>query len=219
MSRTPLISLIVTCASALLLSVNAQAQTSLSCDQAATSLTGGVGTTVDVICPAGCGSSIVWGSGPYTDDSSICSAAIHAGTITSAGGAFTVTVGPGGPSFPGSVRNGVSTSDWGEWGRSFTTAGAGGYPALDCNATAQQLESGSYLCPVGCSQGGTVWGSNPYTDDSAICRAAIHAGVSDDGGRTITLQILPGQPSYEGSTVSGVTTSPYESWGRSFTFQ
>lgn len=197
----------------------ASAQTSLSCDQAATTLDGGVGTTVEVICPAGCGTSIVWGSGPYTDDSSICTAAIHAGTITSAGGAFTVTIAGGGVSFPGSQQNGVSTSDWGEWGRSFTTSGAGGFPALDCNATAQQLESGRYLCPPGCTQGGTVWGTNPYTDDSAICRAAIHAGASSESGRTITLQILPGQSSYEGSTASGVTTSPYGSWGRSFTFE
>lgn len=195
------------------------AQTALTCEQPATTLVGGVGSTFDVICPSGCGSAIVWGAGPYTDDSSICTAAMHAGTIGPGGGSFTVTIGGGDTSFPGSISNGITTSDWGEWGRSFYTTGAGGYPALDCYANAQSLESGRYMCPAGCSDGGTVWGTDPYTDDSSICRAAIHAGASSDSGRTITLEIMPGLEAYEGSTVSGVTTSPYGSWGRSFTFQ
>jgi hypothetical protein len=219
MVRTRLLTLGAAALAFFALSGIGNAQTSLTCEQPATTLVGGVGSVFEVICPSGCGSSIVWGTNPYTDDSSICSAAIHAGTITSAGGAFTVTIGAGGMQFPASTANGVTTSEWGEWGRSFTTTRAGGYPALDCNANAQSLESGNYMCPPGCTEGGTVWGNNPYTDDSAICRAAIHSGASREGGRTIMLEIMPGQESYEGSTVSDVTTSPYGSWGRSFTFQ
>lgn len=193
--------------------------TQLACDQPATTLTGEPGATVEVTCPAGCADAIVWGSGPYTDDSSICVAAIHAGTITSAGGSFTVTIAGAGVSFPGSTANDVTTHDWAEWGRSFTTNTAGGYPILDCFVSAQQLESGNYLCPAGCSVGGTVWGTGPYTDDSAICRAAIHAGASRESGRTVYLDIVPGQESYDGGTNNAVTTSPYGPWQRSFSFR
>ncbi len=191
----------------------------LSCDQPATTLAGNAGAIIEVTCPAGCADSTVWGSGPYTDDSAVCVAAIHAGTITSEGGTFEVTIGGAGAAFPGSAANGVTTSDWGEWGRSFSTNGAGGYPVLDCHASAQQLESGNYLCPAGCTEGGTVWGAGPYTDDSAICRAAIHAGASREAGRTIYLEIAPGQESYDGSESNGISTSSYGAWRRSFTFR
>lgn len=37
-------------------------------------------------------------------------------------------------------------------------------------------------CPADCGRGGTVWGTDVYTDDSAICPAAIHAGRLDARG-------------------------------------
>jgi hypothetical protein len=203
----------------LLVAVSTEAQAmDLSCEQPGTSLTGDAGVTFEVTCPADCADSTVWGAGPYTDDSSVCVAAIHAGTITTAGGSFTVTITGAAPSFPGSTANGVTTSDWGEWGRSFTATNAGGYPVLDCSSSAQQLESGNFLCPSGCTTGGTVWGSGQYTDDSSVCRAAIHSGVSEDGGGTISLEIQPGLESYDGSNMNGVESLSYPAWGRSFTF-
>lgn len=50
----------------------------------------------------------VWGSGYYTDDSSVCNAALHAGAVSRAGGAVTVAPAPGRPNYVGSQRNGVS---------------------------------------------------------------------------------------------------------------
>ena len=38
-------------------------------------------------------------------------------------------------------------------------------------------------CPGGCTEDkGSVWGTGIYTQDSSICRAAIHAGVNQDFG-------------------------------------
>lgn len=69
--------------------------------------------------PGGTGST-VWGTDVYTDDSPICKAAVHAGLITYAsGGVVTIEIRPAQQSYPGSARNGISTSNWGGWGGSF----------------------------------------------------------------------------------------------------
>ncbi len=42
--------------------------------------------TLACACPAGFASGSVWGSGPYTADSDVCTAALHAGVIGPEGG-------------------------------------------------------------------------------------------------------------------------------------
>lgn len=54
----------------------------------------------------------VWGSGPYTADSSICAAAQHAGVIGPDGGTVTVLRIPGVPNYSASQANGISSSAW-----------------------------------------------------------------------------------------------------------
>ena len=77
----------------------------------------------DFGCPAGGSTgSPVWGGGDgqYTDDSSICVAAVHAGLITPArGGTVHVTTTEGRDSYVGSTANGVTSHPWGAWGVSF----------------------------------------------------------------------------------------------------
>lgn len=75
--------------------------------------------TMRVTCPPGCGGESVWGTDLYTDDSSVCAAAIHAGKLTSAGGAVEVTIEGAAPQFAGSSRNGVASQGWGQWHQSF----------------------------------------------------------------------------------------------------
>jgi len=71
-------------------------------------------------CPGNGSPSTVWGTDIYTDDSSICTAAVHAGLISFAsGGTVTIAIRPGRDSFTGSTRNGVATGSWGAWGGSF----------------------------------------------------------------------------------------------------
>ena len=81
-----------------------------------------VGERVQHVCPRDGSKHTVWGGedGVYTDDSSICTAAVHAGLITlERGGTVTVTKTEGLSSYPGSSQNGVSTSRWGSWPESF----------------------------------------------------------------------------------------------------
>lgn len=55
----------------------------------------------------------VVGSGPYTDGSSICAAAVHAGVIRTASGGFvTIELRPGQTHYVGSLRNYVQSEDY-----------------------------------------------------------------------------------------------------------
>jgi len=66
---------------------------------------------------------------------------------------------------------------------------------------------------------GSVWGTDAYTDDSSVARAAVHAGVVSVGQtKIVTVTILPGQASYPASTRNGVTTSSWGSWSGSYSF-
>jgi hypothetical protein len=74
----------------------------------------------------------------------------------------------------------------------------------------------SFHCPPGGIQH-RVWGTEVYTDDSSICTAAVHTGaITFDKGGFISIEILPGQDAYEGTTSHGVTTGGWGSWSGSF---
>jgi hypothetical protein len=62
----------------------------------------------------------VWGDGPFTDDSSVCTAGVFVGAITFEDGG-TVTIEMTGPqeSYEPAEANGVSTFEYGEWPGSF----------------------------------------------------------------------------------------------------
>lgn len=62
----------------------------------------------------------VWGDGVYTDDSSVCAAARHAGVIGEGGGTVTLTMGAGQDSYQGSSANGITSQSYGAWGTSFS---------------------------------------------------------------------------------------------------
>lgn len=64
---------------------------------------------------------------------------------------------------------------------------------------------------------GTVWGSDVYTDDSSLAKAAVHAGVLPLGQKgVVKVTFLPGQQAYQGSTRNGVTTANWNAFHRSF---
>ncbi len=63
----------------------------------------------------------VWGTDVYTDDSSLATAAVHAGLLRPGEeGVVTVAILPGQQSYAGSDRNGVAASSWGEWPGSYS---------------------------------------------------------------------------------------------------
>ncbi len=66
----------------------------------------------------------VWGSNPYTDDSSLAAAAVHSGLLQRGEhGTIQVCVEPALNEYPGSMRHGVTSQDWNS---------GGGYVALHC---------------------------------------------------------------------------------------
>jgi hypothetical protein len=179
-----------------------------------------VGASVWVACPPGCGTgTAAWGTDVYTDDSSVCTAAGHAGVVDlPRGGAANLTVLAGERSYVGTSRHGVTTRSWGSWGRSFGFApmapapvGAGAV-AIGCATPATELglEIGDVLtlgCPGGCPADAAVWGTNPYAGDSSVCRAAVHAGLVDAArGGAVTLTLDMGRTGYGASERNGVAS-------------
>ncbi len=63
----------------------------------------------------------VWGSGPYTDDSSVCKAGVQSGEISyERGGRVRIQPQPGQNRYVGQSRNGVSSNDYGAYAGSFS---------------------------------------------------------------------------------------------------
>ena len=67
----------------------------------------------------------IWGTDVYTDDSSICLAAVHAGLISFDGGPVTIELLAGQASYLGSERNGVTSLGYSTWERSFRFVASG----------------------------------------------------------------------------------------------
>jgi hypothetical protein len=172
-------------------------------------------------CSASDGSGTVWGTDYYTDDSRLCAAAVHAGAIPASGGIVGVQTRPGRSSYLGTVRNGIETNDYGQWGRTIVFSDpaslAGNVDDAQCPGVYNAGGTGwSGTCRCVGSGDGPVWGSGPYTADSDLCRAARHAGAIGPAGGLIHVTSAPGQNSYSGTTRNGVTTSSWGSYGASF---
>lgn len=97
------------------------AASEISWTTTAGSLRGQIGQRVTYFCHGGGTlSSRLWGSRVYTDDSSICTAAVHAGLITPYnGGEVTIEILPGQRSYHGSRHHGVVSKGYGSFGGSF----------------------------------------------------------------------------------------------------
>lgn len=176
-------------------------------------------------CPAESGGGAVWGTYYYTDDSSICPAARHAGAVTTAGGEVRVRREPGRNYYTGTTANGVESGGWGGYGGTLVFEGTSSpeqilaeYEFCGGSTVSTAGERGPQVCrcPIGAS--GAIWGSGPYTSDSNICHAAIHSGVlTAERGGLVTVYSAPGQDSYAASTRNGVTTMAWGGYGSSFT--
>ncbi|XP_078700188.1 uncharacterized protein LOC144926973 isoform X2 [Branchiostoma floridae x Branchiostoma belcheri] len=187
------------------------------------------GNKITVVCPDGCleTGGVVWGFVIYTDDSSLCRAAIHAGRIPATGGEVTLYKLPGQDSYLAAEQHGITTRESGDWGGSFAFSLPPVVPeveeradTVDCHTESRDRDGDIYtvICPAGCASGATVWGTVIYTDDSSICRAAIHDGRITNSGGEITVYKIQGQDSYLGSEQNGIQTVRYSSWGGSFAF-
>lgn len=85
---------------------------------------GPTGTRYNFWCPPNGSPAPVWGDRIYSAVSSVCTAAVHAGTLTFlAGGNAIIELGPGLAAYAASTRNGVTTLAGGSAGASFTFVG------------------------------------------------------------------------------------------------
>lgn len=86
------------------------------------------GMQISFACPStGVASVRLWGTDLYTDDSSVCTAAAHAGLITlQGGGTVTIEIRSGAGSYAASSRNGIVSQAWGQHPGSFVFAGGPG---------------------------------------------------------------------------------------------
>jgi hypothetical protein len=63
---------------------------------------------------------VIYGSGVYTDDSTLATAAVHAGVLKNGQkGKVRVTILPGEKSYKSTTNNGVTSVAWNEYGRSY----------------------------------------------------------------------------------------------------
>lgn len=177
-----------------------------------------VGKRFTFVCPASDGAKAsVYGTDVYTSDSPVCAAAIHAGVLTpNQVGAVTIVMGAGAKSFTGSKRNGITTRSLGPWGASYTFARDAAPGTISWRTEWSQVpaEFASPIaleCPPGSAIAGTVWGTDVYTKGSAICAAAVHAGVitAQGGGRVIVARARH-DGAYTASVRNGVSSA---SWG------
>jgi len=102
------------------------------------------------------------------------------------------------------------------------------YIDVDCSGHLRTDAFSSYeifsnlrmICPSDCSKEKVaVYGTGIYTDNSSVCRAAIHSGaITDSEGGIVEVRIEPGKKNYLGSTKHNIETIDNPSpWDKSFT--
>ena len=98
-----------------------------------------------------------------------------------------------------------------------------GASCADSVETLKLLNEGTFLvdCPAKCTEtNAPVSGKNPYTTDSSICRAAIHAGAIESySGGVVKIVIEPGQNEYPGFTMRTIASTPRGAYPHSFSIK
>lgn len=197
------------------------------------------GQKVRVECHGDMANGPVWGTGRYADDSSVCTAAVHFGVIDAKnGGTVIVRMMQGTTGLVGSSRNGVASSSLEKADGSFVfvsknewTTEALNAPAVkdtivrrriatwDTRMTDLRGEVGERVlvtCPSGERSTGPVWGTDVYSDDSAVCLAGLHAGVISNQGGEFLVEIEGALGGFLGSVHNGVSSHSYGEWPGSF---
>ncbi|MEZ6056037.1 MAG: LCCL domain-containing protein [Planctomycetaceae bacterium] len=161
-------------------------------------------------------SGSVWGSGPYTDDSSLAAAAVHSGHLAVGEKrvvAFRVL--PDAGTYQGSTAHDITTMDYAGYLGAFEILGAA-IREEDFSATGQPKGTETVDVFVTGRTSGFVWGSSVYTNDSDLGTAAVHAGLLKPGeSAIIQVELLSGRESYDSTTQNGISTRPYGSWSGS----
>ncbi|XP_023694052.2 cysteine-rich secretory protein LCCL domain-containing 2-like isoform X2 [Paramormyrops kingsleyae] len=168
-------------------------------------------------CPANCQNKrgSVWGSTFYDVKSSICRAALHSGVMDSSGGLVDVTRKGKLPFFVKAWKNGVESLSNYRAGNAFAVAKVK-EQSVDCYTTVAEIcpfKKPASTCPrvfcsSSCKNEPSYWapviGNNIYTDNSSICRAAIHLGVMRSSGGYVDVLPLDKRSRYVGTLKNGI---------------
>lgn len=165
-------------------------------------------------CPPNGFVSKVFGTGVYTSDSSICSAAVHSGVINIRnGGVVIVNFEAGQNSYTGTSQNGISSMNDGSSPMSFSFANARSLRGIttDWNTQGSALQGfANQQVVLTCPPNGSVakvFGTDTYSADSSICTAAVHSGIINTAnGGVVIVNIEPGQNSYSASNRNGISS-------------
>uniref|UniRef100_A0A672HC83 Cysteine-rich secretory protein LCCL domain containing 2 n=1 Tax=Salarias fasciatus TaxID=181472 RepID=A0A672HC83_SALFA len=173
-------------------------------------------------CPANClhKKGKVWGTSSYDVLSSICRAAIHSGAIDNNGGLIDVSRVDKFPFFVRTTKNGIESLSKYKPGNAFVVTKMKEYNA-DCYTTVAEIcpfkkpysSCPRVICPDNCKSQPPYWspviGNNIYTDNSSICKAAIHAGVIKPDGGHVDVLPLDKRKSYVGILKNGIQSERY----------
>ncbi|MCF7972039.1 MAG: hypothetical protein K9L22_12845 [Methylococcaceae bacterium] len=165
----------------------------------------------------------IWGSGTYTDDSDVAVAAVHSGLLAPGEkGVIKVVIKSGQNDYQGSLLNGITSNNYGAWSGSYSVMAddGGDNPVLpdpgNLNAF-RAVPGGVYQFNVTGNTDGGLWGSNVYTDDSVLAKAAVHAGVLANGQTgVVRVVIVPEQENYMSSQYNAIASSAYAYWVGSY---
>jgi hypothetical protein len=200
-------------------------------NETAISLIGNVEQDFSFLCPPNGTVGSVWGTDFYSSNSSICSAAVHAGTINARdGGKVQIKIRPGENFYNGTARNGVTSTRYGQHKGSFVFLSSAGSPPseqiqiLEWNETASNLDGKldqdfMYMCSPNGTVTNNVQGTDIYTSSSSICSAAVHAGIitAKNGGK-VKLVISQGEKFYNATQRNGVLSTRHTNHPWSFKF-
>jgi hypothetical protein len=158
----------------------------------------------------------VWGTGTYHYESSICTAAVHAGVRT-AGMSAQITIRMGGSATPleGKSQNGVRSLPLQQTDATFSFVDNSVPAQIDWNTTYDRVpDDFSSPVTVVCSPNGStdalVIGTDVYRSDSAICMSAVHAGsLRKDAGGSVTLTLQPKRQTLPASDRNGVSSASW----------
>lgn len=173
----------------------------------------------------------VWGMNTYTDDTPLAAAAVHTGLLAHGQTAILrVTLLGSQSSFIGCEWNGVTSLDYGAFDGSYKLADSKGstsiiptlgtlanpYPAT-LHLQGQRGRNGVFYVRTTAQTGGSVYGTNIYTDDSTLATVVIHAGILSAGQTGIVaVSMLAGQPAYTSTTRNGITSFAYGAFAGSY---
>lgn len=198
---------------------------------------GASGDSGQVACEPGGQPGTIWGTGTYTSDSSICTAAVHYGWITrEAGGVVEFRTVGGLNSYDGTTQNGITSQPYGSWSSSFQITGASAYSeqasggregveTIIWRHTPEIVgidgavgESFTYHCAAGAQEIAVLIGFAVYSANSSICLAGVHAGVIDfANGGEVTVTIGGQVATYTAMDLNGVQSMSLAYDGNSFT--